>query len=56
MGAEGILLKAKHASHKGLIANCDACMKAKMKQLKFAQEMNHLAGFLPELYQTFGDQ
>ena len=41
--AEGLTIQKKHPSHKLLIANCDACMKAKMKRTAFGKEMRHLA-------------
>jgi len=41
--AEGLTIHKKHPSHKLLIANCDACMKAKMKRTVFGKEMRHLA-------------
>jgi hypothetical protein len=41
--ADGLSIQQKHASHKLLIANCAACMMAKMKRTAFGKEMNHLA-------------
>ena len=41
--AEGLTITKKHPSHKLLISQCDACMKAKMRRSPFAEEMRHLA-------------
>jgi Reverse transcriptase (RNA-dependent DNA polymerase) len=41
--AEGLSIQQKHPSHKLLIANCAACMMAKMKRVSFGKEMKHLA-------------
>jgi hypothetical protein len=41
--AEGLSIQQKHPSHKLLIANCAACMMAKMKRTAFGKEMRHLA-------------
>ena len=40
-GAEGLLIQQKRASHKQLVANCDACMLAKTKRKKFGDEIDH---------------
>jgi len=41
--ADGMTIEKKHPSHKLLISQCDACMKAKMTRTPFAEEMRHLA-------------
>ena len=39
--ANGMIISVRHASHSGLISNCDACMEAKMGRTSFGAEMNH---------------
>ena len=41
--ADGLVVAHKHAAHKLLIANCDACMLAKMKRSAFGKEIDHAA-------------